>query len=206
QPVEGTPITSPALPSSRTLADQGEGLEPSRNPVAPTSTALGSERPDPAEGSVTLTHSDSQEIVPNNTVACATDIGLTGDNGYLRTFTLSDFAIADDFEVTEVSFGVEAVNLGPSTVTVRLCTLDGDTLTYDNLTQIGSAEVTLQPQTLQMVTVPVTARAPAGSTLVVELDAPDTSTTSGFFAGSNAEGESAPSYLRSVACGMPEPA
>lgn len=207
RPVTGSPIAVPALPPGRTISGQGEDLEPSRNPLATTSARLSESEPlDRAAGSVIMTHSESQRIVPNNTVACSTDVGLTGDNGFLRTFTLNDFAIAHDFEVTDVSFGVEAVNLGPSVVTVRLYILDGETLTYDNMTEIGSAAVTLQPQALEMVTVPVTATAPAGSTLVVELDAPDTSQTSGFFAGSNAEGESAPSYLRSVACGMPEPA
>jgi len=207
RPVTGTPITAAPLPTARTLPGQGEELEPSRNPVAATNASVArNETPERANGSVTLTHSESQEIVPNNTVACSTDLGFTADNGYLRTFTLSDFAIADDFDVTDVSFGVEAVNHSPATITVRLYTLDGETLTYDNMTQIGNAEVTLQPQVLEMVTVPVTGTAPAGSTLVVELDAPDMSAAGGFFPGSNAQGESAPSYLRSEGCGMPEPA
>lgn len=207
RPVTGTQITSPALPADRTVAGQGAALEPSVNAAgSPGTASAGTSRPDLAEGSTTMTHSESQEVVANNTVACSTDNGLTGDNGFLRTFTLTDFAIADDFDVTEVSFGVEAVNGDPVPVTVRLYTLDGENLTYDNMTELGNAEVTLQPQALELVTVPVAATVPAGSTLVVELDAPDTSDTSGFFAGSNAEGESAPSYLRSEACGMPEPA
>lgn len=207
RPVTGTPVTSPALPKDRTLPGQGALLEPAQNSGTGTSgIPTQVELPAAEEGSVTLTHSESQGIVPNNTVACSAEDGLTGDNGFLRTFTLTDFAIADEFEVTDVSFGVEAVNGVPANVTVRLYTLDGETLTYANMTQIGSSEVTLAPQALQMVTVPVAGTAPAGSTLVVELDAPSTSETSGFFAGSNAEGESAPSYLRSVDCGMPEPA
>jgi len=189
-------------------AEASAGPTLARNPrYLPSGTDTGQsapQSPDQAEGTTTLTHSESQRIVPNNTVACSAE-GLTADNGYLRTFTLEDFAIHDDFEVTEVSFGVEAVNLAPSTVTVRLYTLDAEPLTYGNLTEIGSADVTLTPQALRMVTVPVRGTVPAGSTLVVELDAPDTSLTSGFFPGSNAEGETAPSYLRSEACGIPEP-
>ncbi|WP_289781760.1 S8 family serine peptidase [Ornithinimicrobium faecis] len=207
RPVTGTPVTASALPKDRTLPGQGELLEPARNSgTVASGIQTQVERPAADEGSVTMTHSESQAVLANNTVACSAEDGLTGDNGFLRTFTLTDFAIADEFAVTDVSFGVEAVNGAPANVTVRLYTLDGETLTYDNLTQIGSSEVTLQPQALQMVSVPVTGTAPAGSTLVVELDAPSTSETSGFFAGSNAEGESAPSYLRSVDCGMPEPA
>ncbi|WP_161958433.1 S8 family serine peptidase [Ornithinimicrobium cavernae] len=207
-PVAATSLTSSALPQDRARPGDGAGLQPLHSPQTLTTGATPPSVgvPQAPAGSVTMTHSESQEIVANNTVACSTEDGLTGDNGFLRTFTLADFAITNDFHVTDVSFGVEAVNLGPSTVTVRLYTLDGQSLTYANLSPIGSAEVTLEPQVLQLVTVPVNATVPSGSTLVVELDAPATSETSGFFAGSNAAGESAPSYLRSADCGMPEPA
>lgn len=47
---------------------------------------------------VTMTHSLSQEIVPDNSIACLT-FG-TRDNRYLRTFTLADFGVAGDFEVS----------------------------------------------------------------------------------------------------------
>lgn len=199
-----TPVTTTAIPSSSTVP---EGFAPSRNPAGTGGvTAAGSATllADLPDGTVTLTHSASQEIAADNTVACSS-LGLTADNGYLRTFTLEDFDIVSDFTVTDVSFGVEAVNVNPITVTVRLYTLDAEPLVYANMTPIGSADVTLQPQALQMVSVPVSGVAPAGSTLVVEIDAPDTRTTSGFFAGSNSAGETAPTYIRSATCGMPEP-
>lgn len=205
RPTTTTPITVTAPTGDEA---GGDGVALDRNvrhsaddaPASPADPAAA----DLPDGSVSLTHSESQHIVPNNTVACSAE-GLTADNGYLRTFTLEDFAIFSDFDVTEVSFGVEAVNRSPITVTVRLYTLDAEPISYANLTEIGSADVTLEPQALQMVTVPVTGTAPAGSTLVVEIDAPDSRTVSGFFAGSNGAGESAPSYLRSATCGMPEP-
>src|SRR5690606_12640888 len=67
------------------------------------------------------------------------------------------------------------------------------------------AETTLPPQALTIVEVPVTGTAPAGSTLVVEVDTPDMNGVSGLFIGSNSDGQTAPSYLRSVSCGIDEP-
>ena len=47
--------------------------------------------------------------------------------------------------------------------------------------------------------------APAGSTLVVEIDSPDMSGTGRLFIGSNSAGQTAPSYLASESCGLLEP-
>jgi hypothetical protein len=159
--------------------------------------------PTPAD-EVTITHSQSQEIVSGNSVACSPDGGLTTtENSYLRTFVLNDFGLGGGFTVSSVSFGVEASD--PSQpLTVNLYTLDGE-FVYDNLTLVGSADVTLDPTDLGMVTVPVTGVAPAGSTLVVELDSPDMSGSGRLFIGSNDAGQTAPSYLASASCGLVEP-
>lgn len=63
----------------------------------------------------------------------------------------------------------------------------------------------MAPTALGLVTVPVTGEAPAGSTLVVELESPDLSFTGRFFVGSNDAGQTAPSYLRGSSCGLVEP-
>lgn len=153
---------------------------------------------------LTITHSVSQEIVGGNSVACSPDGGFTTtENGYLRTFTLSDFDIDGDFAVTSVSFGIEDISPA-QTLTINLYTLEGD-FVYANLTPIGSAQATIEQQTLSLVTVPVEGVAPAGSTLVVEIDAPDQSGAGRLFIGSNNAGQTAPSYLRSESCGLPEP-
>jgi subtilisin family serine protease len=145
-----------------------------------------------AEGT-TITHSSSQDITAGNSVACG-----AGPTKFLRTFTLEDFEIEGEFAVTNVSFGIEIVE-STTDATVNLYELDGE-FVYDNMTLLGSSDVTLEPQELTMVDVPVTGTAPAGSTLVVEvLGEP------GFFIGSNAEPETAPSYIASDDCGTPEP-
>jgi hypothetical protein len=181
-----------------------------RNGLAPNATAEKpgqSATPDlpPTEpDEQTITHSESQEIISGNSVACSPDNGVTtSDNAYLRTFTLTDFGVGGDFAVSSVSFGVEASSPAQP-LTVNLYTLDGD-LTYENMTPIGSAEVTLDPQELSLVTVPVEGTAPAGSTLVVEIDSPDQSGSGRLFVGSNDSGQTAPSYIRSEGCAMPEP-
>jgi hypothetical protein len=180
----------PSLAGNRTLQ------EPSQ--VVPES--------EPSSVGVTLTHSASQAIQAGNSVACSPDGGFTTtENGYLRTFTLEDFGVFSDFDVTEVSFGIESLSAVSQTLTVNLFTLDAEPFIYDNMTLIGSADTTLDPQALTLVTVPVTGTAPEGSTLVVEIDAPTVAGIGGFFIGSNNEGQTAPSYLRSASCGLPEP-
>jgi subtilisin family serine protease len=154
-----------------------------------------------APNAITITHSLSQEIVQFNSVAC-TGGGTTRDNGYLRTFVLEDFDITGDFNVTNVSFGIETLTI-PQDVTVNLYTLEGE-FVYANMTLIGSTVASLSPQDLTIVDVPVEGTAPAGSTLVVEVDVPDMP-TGAFFIGSNPDGQTAPSYLRSATCGLPEP-
>ncbi|MFC7021572.1 S8 family serine peptidase [Promicromonospora thailandica] len=145
-----------------------------------------------AEGT-TITHSSSQDVTAGNSVAC-----LAGPTQFLRTFTLEDFDIEGEFAVTNVSFGVETAT--DTEVTVNLYELDGE-FVYANMNLLGSADATLEAQDLTMVDVPVTGTAPAGSTLVVEV----IGAAGEFFIGSNAEPETAPSYIASDDCGTPEP-
>ncbi|MFS8521986.1 MAG: carboxypeptidase regulatory-like domain-containing protein, partial [Micromonosporaceae bacterium] len=160
--------------------------------------------PEVAQDEVTITHSASMEVAVNNSVACSPDFGFTTtENSYLRTFVLSDFGLNGGFTVSSVTFGVEASSPAQP-LTVNLYTLEGE-FRYANLTPIGSAEITLQPTELDLVTVPVEGVAPAGSTLVVEIDSPDMSGTGRLFIGSNSAGQTAPSYLASESCGLLEP-
>ena len=62
-------------------------------------------------------------------------------------------------------------------------------------------------QALTLFTVPVAGTAPAGSVLVVEVFTPNGQTTSNsFFIGSNAAGQTGPSYIAAADCTIPEPA
>ena len=152
---------------------------------------------------VTITHSNTLNIVSPNTIAC-----VAGDDTYLRTFDLAgDFGINGVFTISSVDIGVEVLQIGAQDVTVTLYTLDG-AFVFANLTQIGAATVNLTPaQNGTVVNIPVAGVAPAGSILVVEVFSPDFSTygNPNFFIGSNADGQTAPSYLAAPTCGAIEP-
>jgi hypothetical protein len=164
--------------------------------------------PAPPAGALAIGHSEAPTIVAGSSIACARNRGtVTTAAGYLRHFTLDDFGITGELDVTSVSFGVESLSGASQTLTVNLYTMvDPDGLfRYDNFVLIGTAAVNLGRQAMTIVDVPVTGTAPAGSTLVVEVAAPDLP-RGGFFIGANAGGQTAPSYLRAAACGIPQPA
>jgi hypothetical protein len=157
---------------------------------------------------VEITHSSSQTITPGNSVACSGDGGTTTtDNQYLRHFDLDAFGLTSGLDVTDVEFGVEAVNLAALSVTVNLYRWDGiSSFTYANFTLLGSETQSVGTgATGTIVSFPVTGSVPAGDFLVVEVATPDTSGVSGFFIGSNTAAETAPSYLASTSCGLPNP-
>ena len=167
----------------------GKVVTPESIPVSPNAT--------------TITHSASQEIAELSSASCGGLAGTT-ENHFFRTFTLSDFGIDGDFDVSEVSFGVEQATA--QTLTVNLHTLDG-ALTFANLTKIGTANAAIPASTLTMISVPVTGEVPAGSTLVVEIVSANQQATGGvFYIGSNGAGQTAPSYLSAPDCSLPEPA
>ncbi|WP_460889615.1 S8 family serine peptidase [Promicromonospora xylanilytica] len=175
---------------ARAQAAQGDD-NLARNGKRPGRTVTPSAPPSLLAEGTTITHSSSQDVTLGNSVACT-----GGQTQWLRTFTLEDFEIQGELAVTNVSFGVEMA-AADAEVTVNLYELDGD-LAYANMTEIGSATVTLEAQELTMVDVPVTGT--ASGTLVVEVVG-----AGDFFIGSNAEPETAPSYLASEECGTPEP-
>lgn len=160
-----------------------------------------------AGGSISITQSTDNMTISPGTVACSPDSGATTtDNQFLRAFDLDSFGLTSGFNVTDVEFGIEALNTAAMNITVNLYQWDGvSSFTYGNFSLIGTTTQNLAPQTTTLVTFPVTGNAPAGSYLVVEIAAPDTSFVSAFFAGSNAAGQSAASYLASTSCSVPNP-
>jgi hypothetical protein len=203
----GTPlgVTTPIQIGDTTTTVTIGDLSLARSAEANTGLTVFPTRLATPQDLVTITHSNSQAILAGNSVACSSDNGITTtSNQYLRTFTLEDFGIFGDFDITEVEFGIENLSGAAQTLTVNLYTLEGDFI-YANLTLIGTADIALDPQSLTIAIVPVNGTAPAGSTLVVEVEAPDMTGISGFWIGSNAEGETAPSYIASTPCGINNP-
>ncbi|MEE4637331.1 MAG: S8 family serine peptidase [Wenzhouxiangella sp.] len=150
-------------------------------------------------GSITLSHSNSLAI-GGGTVACgSTGLATTAENSYYRVFNLEDFGLIGGFELTEITFGIQDVNVNVD-VEVIVHALDG-ALSTANLTEIGRVTESLTSQTGTLVTVPLTGEVAAGGTLVVEVNSPDL-TDGRFILGSNDLGQTAPSYIRSAACGI----
>jgi hypothetical protein len=145
---------------------------------------------------VTISHSTSQEVVANNTVACPTE-----PTSYWRVFDLdNEFNIQGEFEVTAIEFGVEIAQIEPSTI--RLYIADDTDPTSANLEEIYSGEITLTAaDQLTVVTYTLTnpVTLPQFAKLAVEIG--DTVDGVVFRIGSNEAGESADSWLTSDTCG-----
>ena len=168
-------------------------------PLRPTVLPLGT-----ACGSITLTQSSSQTITSGNSVSCNAG-GLHTDNSYYRSFPLSA-----DINVCEVQFGIEtaAGAGGTQPVTVNLYTGTGAFPgTFGSYTQIASSAISVPDQAASIFPAAISGLATAGSNLVVEVFTPDGQTAgNSFFIGSNAAGETAPSYLAAAGCGLTAPA
>jgi|GEM_PF-6320906 len=153
-----------------------------------------------------LTHSQSQEIVQFNSLACTSENGHV-DNSYFRSFNLNDFGIETQFTLSEVQFGVQTANStgGSQRVEVYVYLSDGPFPTGD-LVLLDSTALVFEDQVLTIVSVPMSATVPEGSEIVVELFTPEQVETEALlFIGSNPFGQTAPSYLAAIACGIPTP-
>ncbi len=155
-----------------------------------------------------LTHSLFNDILPGNSVACASILGHT-DNSYFRVYDLNQFGypVGNDFSVTSIEFGIEEADApsGSQQVVLNLYTLSGP-LNFANLTLVATQNVTIPNQTGTVVNVPLTATIPGGSTLVVELFTPNGQALGNFFfIGSNSFGQTDLSYIAAPACGINQP-
>lgn len=164
-----------------------------------------------------LTHSNfteplsADDVTPNNSIACIDELtGNHADNSYYRMFDLAAGATAGKpLTITNVVIGVQEV-VGQQTIKVRLYTLRGTNFQIAYLNMIGSTDVTVLPQGAGAIDVPVFANVPANARLVVEVFTPSTQplapAASHFYIGSNTNpGNASASYLRSVACKLPQP-
>src|SRR5690606_17392504 len=125
-----------------------------------------------------------------------------------RAFDLEEFGITGNFRVDSVQFGVQIATSGSEEgqpIIIRLYTTNGD-FPGAPLTLIGSTLYSLPDQSLSIASVPVSATAFSGTTLVVELLSPDGDAgPNNFFIGSNNAGETDPSYMSMPACGATAP-
>jgi uncharacterized repeat protein (TIGR01451 family) len=196
------------LTFSLAIADSGVGVASNPNPAV---EAQGQMPAVETSGSITITHSSSQDITPGNSVHCgATGTPWHTPNSYLRVFDLAaDFGITGQFDVTAVQYGIEEASSqsgAPQPVDVNLYTLNGP-LTFPNLTLIGTQTDSVPAQSLTVFTSLVNGSVPAGEVLVVEIFTPDgrDPVFNSLYIGSNAAAETDPSYLAAADCGITQP-
>ena len=189
---------TPDAPSSRTV-------KPAPAPVAKTSPAGVREV---AECATLLTQTtDRTTVTALNSISCNNNTAST-QNSYLRVFDLPALGVVDGYVVTNVRFGVEqaAGPGGSQPAAINLYTVSG-ALQYANMTLLHSEPITISDQSSTFMHVDIADTfVPAGAKLVLELASPDGQTDGWlFFIGSNASGESAPSYIAASSCGVNEP-
>ncbi len=155
---------------------------------------------------------DTETITVSNSVSCNGG-GQHTDNHYLRRFDLDgDHGMLGGFDVSGVSFAIEqAISSGGAgqPLAVNLYTIPAaDALLFANLTPISSTDIVQADTTLSSVNVAVTGTVDdtVASDLVVAIFSPDGQAAGhSFFIGSNANGETAPSYIAAPDCGLTEP-
>lgn len=158
-------------------------------------------------GTEFLTQNTSQAITALNSISC-NSTGIHTDNSYFRAYDVS--AYPDGLEICEIEVGVETAAAGSGGVQpieVSVYAHSGAAFPLGTLTLLGTTAFNMPNTTTSIVPVPVTASVPAGTTvMVVEVFSPDGQAGGhSFFIGSNAAGQSAPSYIEAAACGVSSP-
>lgn len=187
----------------------------SRNPNPPRESTGGVafDLPDTVQ---TITQSTSTTIAAGNSVSCnqgAPNFRHT-DNSYYRGMTLSTFPALTlpQFVVQQVTLGVEqaTATAPPQPITVRIWNATANPISGaanpPGNNQVSSQAVNVTNQTLSLLPVTLTTQPlllVASDVLAVEVFTPDgTIAGNTFFIGSNASGQSGPSYLKAVPCGV----
>jgi hypothetical protein len=163
--------------------------------------------PDAAAPRQVVLSQNNSETVTNGAVACVAGllIQYMRANSYYRVFRLADHDVTGGLDVSRVDFSVFTASSGSfsgeQTIEVRLHTLAGSVLTTAALTELASADVTIEDGGERSVSVPLTAAVPAGATLVAEVFVPDALNTGNYLRiGANTAGERGPSYWRGPLC------
>jgi hypothetical protein len=171
--------------------------------------------PPPQPSPVTLTQSNSLDVIGFTSIACFEAV-----NSYYRVFNLATFGIDGPLEVNKVTFGVEECTSGTGGLpaTVLLHTLEGPLqpdgrFQLANLTRLESAETTIPDVAFPdegevggaLHEVPIRTTVPAGSTLVVEVTHPGFTADQALLMGANGAGETGLTYLRAPECDTNEP-
>lgn len=147
---------------------------------------------------------DNNLITAGNSISCNNGAHHT-DNWYARGFNLADFGITQPFQVNSVRIGIESANAASGSQVIMVNLYDGYTVTGSILapgTLVGTASVNLANTSNSFTTINVSGMINSGR-VVAELFTPDgRSIGNSFFIGSNALGQTGPSYIKAPACGV----
>jgi hypothetical protein len=182
---------------------------------APDVTPIDSPPP-PVDGLVseTLQQTQNTTIAAANSVACGNQTtGTTSENSWYRVFALADHNITGPFTVSQVTIAIQE-SAGSPAAQIKIGTYTGtigaNTLDLSKVTALNAQTVTIPPTTTGVsVPVAINATIPANAQFIVELFAPDLSTTAGnhIYIGATTSAETAnrPSYIRAPACSINTP-
>lgn len=204
-----------ALAACSATAGDPAGREEAPAPVDGGSLFADGGSADAAPVEVTLSQSTSEEITPQNSVACVQQDADGNpiehrENSFYRVFPLGTMGVSGRLETSSVAVAIQSADspASPQPMSVLLHTLTGSDLTLANLTQLARADITVPNQGAGVIDVPLVASAPAGTQLVVEIFLPDSAGAGNLiFPGSNAETQTGPSYIRAPVsgCALTEP-
>ncbi len=188
----------------RVTSQQATGKNNYSMSVSSTGTTSGT--------SVTLSETTSNAIVASNSISC-NQSGAPRDNSYYRAFVLADYGITGPFTIQHIDFGVEqstCANGVSQTVDVNVYTytgaVGGTTLDTSHMNLVIGAEATVGQGATSAAASGGGVIVPAGSVLVAEVHSADSQVSGNtFFIGSNASGQTRPSYIRASACSITVP-
>ncbi|MCA9291339.1 MAG: hypothetical protein KDA25_09425 [Phycisphaerales bacterium] len=162
--------------------------------------------PEPCGGDHFSQSTDASTILPRHTFQCATPRpAVTLENGVARSF---DLGASAPYVVLCVEFGIESSTGGdwPVVVNIYAGDINGP---FEDLTLLGTSEPVLVPSgargTMMMAHFMDVVEIAPGAPMIVELHTdsrvPDDGTRGGVtIFGSNAAGESGPTFLRAPSC------
>lgn len=153
---------------------------------------------------VIFSHNDDDVIVSGSGVSCGdNETGLTSDNEFARWFDVSDYGVTGDFEIYQVDFGVETVELGTMPMTVTIYESDFD-FPFGDLTIKGSQQIDIADLDNEIVETPFdTPVELAGNTDAIAVSISQEAGLARFFPGGTMPGTFFDtSWLRSEGCGL----
>jgi hypothetical protein len=119
---------------------------------------------------------------------------------------MATYVSSPSYAISSVDIGIEEASAtgGSQPISVILYTSSANPPTLATLSSpLAIANVTVTNQNLTLLNVPISAVVSSSSILVVEVSVPDgTANSNRFVIGSNAAGQSGPSYFRSAPCAI----